>query len=77
MHDVDEPDWVHSGERPESNDDQTPFPVDGFDAKPVGQIDDLHRLLTEERVGTPVALMILRGVEKLDLTITPAESRRV
>src|SRR5687768_911964 len=47
-----------------------------FDAKPVGQIDDLHRLLTEERVGTPVALTILRGVEKLDLTITPAESRR-
>jgi S1-C subfamily serine protease len=47
-----------------------------FDARPVGMIDDLHRLLTEERVGTPVALSILRGVEKLELTITPAESRR-
>jgi S1-C subfamily serine protease len=50
--------------------------VVSFDNKPVGAIDDLHRLLTEERVGQPFAVTVLRGVEKLDLTITPGESRR-
>jgi S1-C subfamily serine protease len=49
--------------------------VVSFDNKPVGAIDDLHRLLTEERVGQPFAVTVLRGVEKLDLTITPGESR--
>jgi S1-C subfamily serine protease len=47
-----------------------------FDAKPVGAIDDLHRLLTEERVGQSYPLSVLRGVEKVELTLTPAESRR-
>jgi S1-C subfamily serine protease len=42
----------------------------------VAGIDDLHRLLTEDKVGTAVPLTILRGVDKLTLTVTPAESRR-
>jgi S1-C subfamily serine protease len=50
--------------------------VVSFDGKPVGMIDDLHRLLTEERVGTAAAMTILRGVEKIELAITPAESKR-
>jgi len=47
-----------------------------FDHKPIHGIDDLHRLLTEDKVDEATPLTILRGVEKLTLTITPAESRR-
>jgi S1-C subfamily serine protease len=47
-----------------------------LDQTPVAGIDDLHRLLTEEKVGVPGALTVLRGVDKLALSIVPAESRR-
>jgi S1-C subfamily serine protease len=47
-----------------------------FAGQAVTEIDDLHRLMTEERVGVEFPLTVLRGVEKLALTITPAESRR-
>lgn len=47
-----------------------------FAGRSVSGIDDLHRLLTEERVATASSLTVLRGVEKLSLTIVPAESRR-
>ena len=36
-------------------------------------VDDLVRLLTEERVGRPTTLTLLRGVEKKTLTVIPAE----
>jgi S1-C subfamily serine protease len=36
-------------------------------------VDDLVRLLTEERVGQPTMLTILRGVEKKTVTVVPAE----
>jgi S1-C subfamily serine protease len=50
--------------------------VVGFCDRPVEGIDDLHRWLTEDRVGVACELVVLRGVEKLTLTITPAESRK-
>jgi S1-C subfamily serine protease len=43
--------------------------------QPVAAIDDLHRQLTEERIGTPAPLVILRGLSRVQLTIVPAESR--
>jgi S1-C subfamily serine protease len=43
---------------------------------PIGGIDDLHRLLTEEKVGVTGTLTVLRGVEKVALSIVPGESRR-
>ena len=46
----------------------------GLDGHPVGGIDDLHRLLTEERVGIKVPMRILRRPEILTLPILPAES---
>ena len=46
----------------------------GLDGHPVGDIDDLHRLLTEERVGIKVPMRILRRPEILTLPILPAES---
>jgi len=47
-----------------------------FDDSVVGRIDDLHRLLTEERVGKPCPVVILRGTEKITLNITPREMPR-
>jgi S1-C subfamily serine protease len=48
-----------------------------FDGKTVAGIDDLHRLMTEERVGIPTKVTVLRRVEKLELEVTPAESKPI
>jgi S1-C subfamily serine protease len=45
-----------------------------YDGQPTPGIDDLHRLLTETRVGVPAPLTILRGVEKRTLHIMADES---
>ena len=42
----------------------------------VSGIDDLHRLLTEERIGMPAPMIVLRRGERRRLTIVPVESRR-
>ncbi|HUL74003.1 MAG TPA: trypsin-like peptidase domain-containing protein [Vicinamibacterales bacterium] len=41
----------------------------------VAGVDELHRHLTEERIGVPTALTVLRGVEKRRITVVPAEGR--
>ena len=46
-----------------------------FDAKPVFTIDDLQRLLTDERVGVPLPLMVVRGTELVTVQVTPIESK--
>jgi len=43
---------------------------------PVASIDELHRLLTEEQVGTKIELTLLRSDEKLTLEVVPEESAR-
>jgi S1-C subfamily serine protease len=45
-----------------------------LDAKPIRNIDDLQRLLTDEHVGVTIPILALRGTEKLTIDITPAES---
>jgi S1-C subfamily serine protease len=47
-----------------------------FNDQVVSGIDDLHRLLTDDKVGVGFKMTVLRGVEKLTLTIVPAESNR-
>jgi S1-C subfamily serine protease len=47
----------------------------GMDGQPVAGIDDLHRMLTEEKVGVKTTLVILRQTEKLNLSIIPEESK--
>jgi S1-C subfamily serine protease len=47
----------------------------GFDGQPVAGIDDLHRMLTEEKVGVKTMLMIIRQTEKLNLNIIPEKSK--
>lgn len=50
--------------------------VIALDGQPVSGIDQLHRLLTEERIGKATTLTIMRRTEKLDVAVTPAESPR-
>lgn len=45
-----------------------------FNGQRIAGIDDLIRNLTDERIGLPAAVQILRGGERLDLTVTPLES---
>ncbi|PWT92395.1 MAG: serine protease [Blastocatellia bacterium] len=46
----------------------------GFDNQPVRGIDDLHKLLTDERIGKKTPLMVIRGTQKLTLEIVPLEA---
>jgi S1-C subfamily serine protease len=46
-----------------------------YDGTPTAGIDDLHRLLTEKRVGVRSSLTVIRGTEKLTLDIVAQESR--
>ncbi len=45
----------------------------GFAGEKVRGIDDLHRLLTEERIGRPVEVELLRGTERKTIPIVPEE----
>jgi S1-C subfamily serine protease len=42
----------------------------------VGGIDDLHRLLTEEQIGVPAPMVVIRGTERLVKTIVPVRAKR-
>jgi S1-C subfamily serine protease len=44
-----------------------------FDGVPIRGIDDLHRLLTDERIGKRVPVTVIRGVQKLTVEIVPKE----
>ena len=44
-----------------------------FAGQPVNGIDDLHRLLTGERIGGESVISVLRGARRLDLSVVPAE----
>ena len=45
----------------------------GFAGEPVGTVDELHRLMTEERVGLPAPVTVLRRAERRELSVTPRE----
>jgi len=47
----------------------------GFAGEPVAGVDDLHRLLTEERIGTRAPLTVIRRAEKREVEVIPIESR--
>ena len=48
----------------------------GFDGQAIGGIDDLHRMLLEERIGAAAPLVVLRGGRKRTLVVIPVESVR-
>ena len=45
----------------------------GVDDEPVAGPDDLHRHLTEERIGIPLTLWIVRETERVQVVVTPSE----
>jgi S1-C subfamily serine protease len=45
-----------------------------FDGVAIEGVDALHRLLTDERIGVPARITLLRGVEKLAITVVPADA---
>lgn len=47
-----------------------------LDGEPITGVDDLHRLLLEDRIGRRVTLAVVRGAEHVDLLVTPTEVRR-
>jgi S1-C subfamily serine protease len=47
-----------------------------LDGHAVSGIDQLHRLLTEERIGHKAALTVIRRTEKVEVSVTPGESPR-
>jgi S1-C subfamily serine protease len=46
-----------------------------LEGQPVAGVDDLHRLLTEVRVGVSCSLTVLRWTEKLEIKVVPEEAR--
>jgi S1-C subfamily serine protease len=46
-----------------------------FNGRPIGGIDDLHRLLTDDQVGVRSALTIIRHAETMIFDIVPEESK--
>jgi S1-C subfamily serine protease len=47
----------------------------GFDDHSIAGIDDLHKLLTEDRIGHKSSLVVMRGTERLSLEVVPEESQ--
>jgi S1-C subfamily serine protease len=47
-----------------------------FDEVPIRGIDDLHKLLTDERIGRKTSVTVIRGTQKLTLAVIPKESQR-
>ncbi len=48
----------------------------GFDDHTTASIDDLHKLLSEDRIGHKSSLVVIRGTEKLSLEVIPQESQK-
>jgi S1-C subfamily serine protease len=48
--------------------------VIALDGRDVSSIDQLHRFLNEERIGQKTTLTVIRGTDKLEIVVTPAES---
>jgi S1-C subfamily serine protease len=46
-----------------------------LEGHPVAGVDDLHRVLTDVRVGVSCSLTVLRRTEKLELKIVPEEAK--
>jgi len=46
-----------------------------LDGQPVAGVDDLHRVLTDVRVGVSCSLTVLRWTDKLELKVIPEESK--
>jgi S1-C subfamily serine protease len=50
--------------------------VVALDDQPIGTVDDLHRELTEDRIGARIRLTVVRELEKISLEARPEDSAR-
>jgi S1-C subfamily serine protease len=75
---------AESGVRVMAVEDESPADLAGLregdvlvalDGQPVSGVDDLHRLLTDERVGQKTVATILRTGRKMELEVVPVEAR--
>ena len=48
--------------------------IAAMDGQPIAEVDDLHRFLTNWSIGVAIKLLVLRGTQRLDLEVTPAEA---
>lgn len=48
-----------------------------YDKHPIETVDALQSLLIDERIGVAAEVVLIRGSEKIDLTVLPTESRRI
>jgi S1-C subfamily serine protease len=46
-----------------------------FNEQPIGNVHHLHKILVGEQIGVRARLTVIRHTEKLELTVSPAESR--
>ena len=44
-----------------------------FGGRPMGGADDLHRLLTGDRIGQRLPVTLLRGAERTTVAVTPRD----
>jgi S1-C subfamily serine protease len=49
--------------------------VVAFDGCPVSGVDDLHKMLTEERIGQATRLTVIKRADKREVTIIPEERK--
>jgi len=75
---------VRSGVRVESVETSSPAAAAGvkprdlviaFANQPVRDVDDLQRALTEERIGQPVPMVVIRGADRIELVVMPWSDR--
>jgi S1-C subfamily serine protease len=45
-----------------------------FDGQPTANVDDIHRLLTNQPAASPLKLTVLRDQERLELSVMPGEA---
>ncbi|MEO0456829.1 MAG: trypsin-like peptidase domain-containing protein [Cyanobacteria bacterium P01_A01_bin.114] len=66
--------WLESGSPAQAAGVRDRDLIIAFNTEPIKNVDDLHRLLTEETIGVQARLAILRQGQRLDLTVVPEES---
>jgi S1-C subfamily serine protease len=47
-----------------------------YENKPIGEVDELHRFLIDEKIGERSVLSAIRGQEKIDFVVYPSESQK-
>jgi S1-C subfamily serine protease len=49
--------------------------IAAINGQPLTSVDNLHRFLAEWPIGEPVALTVIRGLERLEIRVRPGEAR--